>query len=80
MLICETDVERALDVFLTKARIPRGGIGERGVSRAIEKFWMRGRLVSAFLKALEAIESIDYCYGFDASKIDVVGYRQDKHG
>jgi len=74
MLVCETSIERALGIFLSEARIPRAG--EVGV--AMDAAWMRARLVPAFLKALEEIEAVEYCYGFDASKIDVIGYRREE--
>ena len=74
MLVSETDVERALDVFLREAQIPRHAMW----SKKWEARVMQLRIIPAFLKALEAIEPVDYCYGFDASKIDVEQYRREK--
>ncbi len=72
MLVSETSIEKALSVFLKEARIPRAG----EVTAKMDAAWMNLRLVPAFLKALEEIEEVDYGYGFDASKIDVIAYRK----
>ncbi len=74
MLVSETAIECALNVFLKEAHIPRS----EEVTVAMDAAWMRTYLVPAFLKALEEIESIEYSYGFDASKIDVEQYRREK--
>ena len=64
MLISEQLLENSLKIFFKKAKIPRPGNFTVEDDR---EFMVR--CVLAFIAALEEIEKIDYCYGFDETKV-----------
>ena len=76
ILVCETDLEKALDIFLTEARIPR----DKDWTPVMEMAFIHHRVLPALIKAIEAIGPISYCYGFDLSKVNLEEYRRDKLG
>lgn len=66
MNICERDLERAVKAFLYHAGIPRP---ERW-SKTNDDLFVHNRIYPAMLKALEAIETVNLCYGFDIDRIE----------
>ena len=66
MNICDRDLERAVTTFLKEAQIPLPA----GWGRAKDVQFMYARIYPAMLKALEAIEPVNLCYGFDIDQIE----------
>lgn len=66
MNICERDLERAVTAFLKDAQIPLPA----GWSRTQDRQFMYARIYPAMLKALEAIEPVNLCHGFNIDQIE----------
>jgi hypothetical protein len=63
MIVGEQHIENALRVFFHEAKIPRKYLSIECDLRIMKK------CVSAFIKALEEIEPVEKCYGFDETKV-----------
>ena len=61
MLVCESSLRAAVETFLSEAGIPRP---ERW-SLEKDHAFLVNRIYPAFLKALEQIEPVQLCHGFD---------------
>ena len=64
MLLSEQSLEKAINTFFHEIKLPR----PRGWSLLFDKMILK-KAVPAFIEALKEIEKIDYCYGFDESKV-----------
>ena len=64
MLVCEQDLEKAIQTFLNELKIPRPDCWSKNYDLAFKR-----AAVPAFISALEEIDDIDYCYGFDVTKV-----------
>ena len=75
MNICEQDLIRAVTTFLREAGIPQ----PEGWNRTKDGAFLYNRIYPAFLKALEQIEPVNLCHGFDLDRIKELRERKEKH-
>lgn len=64
MLVCERDLENAIREFFAKMNFPRPSYWTREID-----FSMLKKAVPAFISALEKIEPIDFCHGFNQDNV-----------
>lgn len=63
MIVCEHILEDALRTFFEEAKLPITH------NRKDFDLLVMKKCVPAFISALEEIEKVDYCYGYDQTKI-----------
>lgn len=67
MRVTDQSIDCAIEVLCQKMRAPRPGSWKGSWSVATDEVWIQYRLRPAFLAALEEIEEVEPCYGFDGS-------------
>jgi hypothetical protein len=69
MLVTELTLKKAFKKFWNEVKMPRPSYWSKELDRSfVEEF-----ALPAFLKALEEIEDVDPCTGFDLKNIDIYG-------
>lgn len=69
MRITENAFNRAVETLCQRMHAPRPGQWKGGWDVELDGKWVEYCLKPAFLKALEEIEEVDPCYGFDLDGI-----------
>ena len=69
MIISESSLKRAIETFIHEACIPRPGSWKGKWSAKLDGTFLNRLVVPAFLKALEEIEEVRLCHGFDIDRV-----------
>ncbi len=74
MIISEQSIEAAIIKLLNNAKFPI----PKHWNLSWDRLFIRNKLVPAYIESLAEIEQVDFCYGFDKTKIDIESARINK--